>query len=149
MLLILIGLLPIKSGWFEKIQNNVTASKSYNIIYQLIDSKLPATSDDINNLTTIFEDPAKLEKLRSTKEYKTFMEDDNLKEIFSDEETVEQISNKEYGKLLANPKILSMFQNEQLLKKIFALNKKMMEQGLSDDASGKTTKRQPKMINIK
>lgn len=148
LLIILIGLIPLQSGWFEKIQNDVIASKSHGIIHQLIGNKVPIASGSVKNLTAIFEDPAKLQRLRSTKEFKTFMEDDDLKKIFSDEETIEQIGNKEYGKLLANPKIQSVFQNEQLLKKIFALNKKIIEDSLADEASNTKPESRPKVINI-
>lgn len=148
LLIILIGLIPLQLGWFEKIQNDVIASKSHGIIHQLIGNKVPIASGSVKNLTAIFEDPAKLQRLRSTKEFKTFMEDDDLKKIFSDEETIEQIGNKEYGKLLANPKIQSMFQNEQLLKKIFALNKKIIEDSLADEASNTKPESRPKVINV-
>jgi len=143
-MLILIGLITVHLAWFEKIQNDVIASKSYNAIHQFIDNKIPAVSGDIKKLTAIFENPAKLQQFQSTKEFEMLMEDDNLKEIFSDEETAEQIRNKEYGKLMVNPKIQSVFQNEQLLKKMFALNKKIMEKSLDDELSNTVTESQPR-----
>ena len=38
------------------------------------------------------------------------------------------IRNKDYAGLLANPKMQNIFQDEDLLKKIFALNKKLAEE---------------------
>jgi len=145
-LVILIGLIPVHPAWFEKIQNDVIVSKSYHAIYHFIENKVPAASGNIKKLAAIFENPAKLQQFQSTKEFETLMEDDNLKEIFSDEETAEQIRNKEYGKLMANPKIQSVFQNEQLLKKMFALNKKIMEASLDDELSNMATESHPKVI---
>jgi hypothetical protein len=148
-LIILIGLIPIKFAWLEKIQEDVAASKSYDIIHRFMDNKAPAASGDIKKLTAIIENPAQLQQFRSTKEFEALMEDDDLTGILSDEETAEQIRNKDYKKLLANPKIQSLMQNEQLLKKMFALNRKIMEEGLEDGFSSANTESQPKVIGIK
>jgi len=146
--IISIGLLPIRFGWLEKIQDDVAASKSYTMINQFMEKKVPATSSDIKKLTAIFQNPDKLQQFQSTKEFKALMTDDNLKEIFSDKEIVEQIQNKDYGKLLTNPKIQSIFQNEQVLKKMFALNKKIMTERLDGKVLGTATENQPNVINI-
>jgi len=132
MTLILIGLIPLKVTWFEKIQNDVIASKSYTTINQFMDKNTPSISGSINTITALIENPAKIQKFRSSKEFETLIEDDTFQEIFSDEELAEQIQNKDYGKLLANPKIQSIMQDEQLLEKMFALNKKIMEESLDE-----------------
>ncbi len=147
--IISIGLLPMRFGWLEKIQDDVAASKSYTIIDQFMKSWIPATSGDIKKLTAIFQNPDKLQQFQSTKEFKALMTDDNLKEIFSDKEIVEQLQNKDYGKLLTNPKIQSIFQNEQVLKKMFALNKKIMTERLDDKVLDAATENQPNVVNIK
>ena len=114
-----------------------------------MESWIPATSGDIKKLTAIFQNPDKLQQFQSTKEFKALMTDDNLKEIFSDKEIVEQLQNKDYGKLLTNPKIQSIFQNEQVLKKMFALNKKIMTERLDDKVLDAATENQPNVVNIK
>ena len=140
MLLVLIGFIPLHAKWFEKIQNDVLASKSYITINRFMDKKTPSISSGINNIASVIENPIKLQKFQSTKEFETLIEDDTLKEIFADEELAEQIQSKDYGKLLANPKIQSIMQDEQLLEKIFALNRKIIEESLDDELSGiKTT----------
>ena len=149
LLLISIGLIPMRFGWLEKIQDDVVVSKSYTMIYQFMENRAPATSGDIKKLTAIFQNPDKLKQFQSTKEFKALMADDSLKEIFSDKEIVEQIQNKDYGKLLTNPKIQSVFQNEQVLKKMFALNKKIMTERLDDEVPDGATENQPNVINIK
>jgi len=129
----------MRFGWLEKIQDDVVASKSYTMIHQFMENRAPATSGDIKKLTAIFQNPDKLKQFQSTKEFKALMADDSLKEIFSDKEIVEQIQNKDYGKLMTNPKIQSVFQNEQVLKKMFALNKKIMTERLDDEVPGGAT----------
>lgn len=146
MVLILIGMVPLHEAWFEKIQNDVHASKSYDIFHQFMDKKMPSLSGDINKITAIAEDPAKLQKFQSTKEFESLLEDDTLKEIFSDKELTEQIQNKEYGKLLTNPKIQAIMKDGQLLEKMFAMNKKIMEEHLNDDLIPLQTESESKVI---
>lgn len=146
MVLILIGMVPLHEAWFEKIQNDVHASKSHDIVYQFMDKKMPSLSGDINKITAIAEDPAKLQKFQSTKEFESLLEDDTLKEIFSDKELTEQIQNKEYGKLLTNPKIQAIMKDGQLLEKMFAMNKKIMEESLNDELIPVQTEGKSKVI---
>jgi len=139
MLLILIGFIPLHVAWFEKIQNDVIASKSYTAIHQFMDKKTPSIASGINNIAAIIENPAILQHFQSTKEFETLIEDNTLKDIFADEELAEQIQSKDYGKLLANPKMQSIMQDGQLLEKIFALNRKIIEESLDDELSGTKT----------
>jgi len=133
LLLILIGILPIRSGWLKNIQDDVSASKSYTIINHLIAKKTPLASLDVKRIANIFEDPSKLEKLESTREFKTLMADERLKNLFADEETAEQIRNKDYGKLLSNPKMQAVFEDKNLLEKMFSLNKKIIDEQMGGE----------------
>ena len=81
--IISIGLLPMRFGWLEKIQDDVAASKSYTMINQFMEKKVPATSSNIKKLTAIFQNPDKLQQFQSTKEFKALMTDDNLKEMIN------------------------------------------------------------------
>jgi len=146
MVLILIGMIPLHVTWFEKIQKDVHASKSYDVVFQFMDKKMPSLSGDINKITAIAENPAKLQKFQSTKEFESLVEDDTLKEIFSDKELAEQIQNKDYGKLLTNPKIQAIMKDGQLLEKMFALNKKIMEENLNDELIPLETEGESKVI---
>ncbi len=141
LMLLLIGITPLKISWFEKMQNDVLASKSYAFIDRQIGNKMPDTILDVKKITGLLKDPEKLEKFQSTEEFKALSSDELLKDILSDEETAEQIKSQDYGALLANPKIQEVFQNEELLKKIFALNKRIAEE-LPEEESD------PKIIRI-
>jgi len=132
MLLITIGFIPLRAEWFAKIQKDVLASKSYTAVHQYMDKKTPSISSGIDNIAAIIENPSKLQRFQSTKEFETLIEDNTLKEIFADEELVEQIQKKDYGNLLTNPKIQSIMQDGQLLEKIFAMNRKIIEENLDE-----------------
>lgn len=146
MMLVMIAIIPAKFEWFEPIQKNVAMSNSYIFVNEWLSKKVPAASFDIKKLTSAFEDPETLRRVESTKEYNDLMSDPNLKEIFTDEETAKQIEEKNYTQLLSNSKIQAVFQDEALLKKVFALNKKILQ----DDPAEETTQEpaQPKIINI-
>lgn len=146
--LILIGMVPIRAAWFEKIQEDVTLSKSYSFIRNWADDKIPIVSFDVKKVIRILQDPAKLEQFESTEEFQNLMEDDQLKGLFSDKEISEQIQNKNYSRLLSNPKMQAIFQDKELLKKIFAFNKMIMEESSEDDPAKKSPESEPKVIDI-
>ena len=147
MMLILIAVSPLKFGWFEKAQKDVLESRSYAFINARLGDRIPSGLLDIKKVTDILQDPAKFEKFESTQEFKALREDTRLKELLSDEETAEQIRNKDYGKLLSNHKMQAVFQDKELLKKMFALNKKLAEEdGENEDSTDETS---PKILEIR
>ena len=69
-----------------------------------------------------------------------------MQDLFSDEETTEQIQNKDYAKLLSNPKFQAVFKDEQLLRKIIALNKVILETEADKKNSGEPSSSGAKMV---
>ncbi len=131
MFLLFIAFIPLKFEWFTKIQNDVTESKSYALVSQWTDNKIPATALDIGEISQAFKDPEKLKDLESTSEFKDLIEDERFKEIFTDEEIAEYIQTKNFSQLLTNPKIHALLQDKEVIDKIFAFNKKIMADGIS------------------
>ena len=145
-LLILIGIIPIRFGWFEKIQKNVTTSTSYALLAQWSGGRLSTTSLDMKRISEIYRDPAAFKKFQSTKEFEDLIGDERLKELFSDEKTAEQLRSQNLSQLLSNPKIQAVLQDKELLKKVFALNKKIMEEGLETTPAEEPKANLPKVI---
>ncbi|MCK5506612.1 MAG: hypothetical protein KAJ10_15720, partial [Thermodesulfovibrionia bacterium] len=143
MMLILIAVSPLRFGWLEKAQNDVLGSKSYALINARVGDKIPDGFLDIKKMAGVLQNPAKFKKLESSEEFKTLKEDIHLKELLADEETADQIRDKDYGKLLSNPKMQAVFQNKELLKKILALNQRIAEESLEDEDGPKTLEIQP------
>jgi hypothetical protein len=142
--LVLIGMTPLDFPWFKRIQNDVLASKSYALIKSQLGNKIPDALPDIQKLTNALKDPQKIEALQSTEEFQALSSDERVKALFADEATAEQIKNKDYGALLSNPKMQEIFQDEELLKKIFALNKRISQKDPAPDPGPKTIEIQPK-----
>jgi len=135
-----------RSVWYEKVQNDVTSSKSYAILDGLIKDRMPAASLDLKKIALMMQDPSFIEQFESTEEFQNLVEDKRLKAIFSDEETAELIRSKNYIKILSNPKIQAVFQDQELLEKMFALNKRIMEGGPDSKIFEENTERQPELI---
>ena len=143
-MLVLIGVVPLRISWFEKVQKDVVASKSYAMINSVISEKMPANVPDVKRITDVLRDPAKLSAYQDTEEFKALRTDEQLNDLISDKETAEQIKNKDYAKLLSNPKMQEVFRNEALLRKILALNQRIMEENPIPDEEPL----EPKVINI-
>ncbi|MBN1870353.1 MAG: CvpA family protein [Candidatus Omnitrophica bacterium] len=140
MMLVLITFIPLKMGWFEKAQKDVLESKSYAFIDRIIKAKVPIGIPDIKNMADVWQDPDKFKKMESTEEFKALQEDKTMLELFSDPQIAELARNKDYNQLLSHPKIQSVFQNKELLEKLFALNKKMMEEdGIGEKTAPETS----------
>ena len=72
-----------------------------------------------------------------------------MEEIFNDEELTQQVRDKNYTQLLSNPKIKAIFQDKELLDKIFALNKRIMESDFKTEEVKEVIEgRQPKVIDM-
>ena len=125
--LILLGLAPMRFGVLEKIHADVTGSKSYAILNRWMGKKSPVTSSNLAKISNVLSNPQQLEKYKTTEEFNTLMEDKQLQGILADEEITVQLNHQDYAKLLTNPKIQAIFQNEQLVRKIMALNKVILE----------------------
>ena len=145
LMLILIAVTPLPFSWYEKIQNDVLSSKSYSLINEQISKKFPNSFLDVKKITGVLKNPNKLKAYESTEEFKALSNDERLKELFSDEETAKQLRNPDYGKLLSNPKIQAIFQDKELLDKLFALNKKIAEDEVDESPGPKVIDIQPKL----
>ncbi|MCK5179313.1 MAG: CvpA family protein [Candidatus Omnitrophica bacterium] len=145
MMLIVIAIIPLPVEWFERIQNDVLASRSYTLISNRVGDKIPKKFLDIKKIISVLQDSAKLERFESTEEFKALREDGRFKALMDDEETAKQIRNKDYGKLLSNPRMRDIFQDEDLLKKMFALNQRIAEEDEEEESEREST---PKIIDI-
>ncbi|HQP09882.1 MAG TPA: CvpA family protein [Candidatus Omnitrophota bacterium] len=141
LMLVMIGMTPLDIPVFKKVQNDVLASKSYALIKWQLGDKIPDALPDIQKITHVLKDPKKIEAFQSTDEFQAVSSDERVKAIFADEKTAEQIKNKDYAALLSNPKMQELFQDKELLKKIFALNKRLSQEPPAQESG-------PKIIEI-
>ena len=144
-LLILIVIVPAHFTWLKKIQNNIMFSQSYTFLYTLAGNRIPVGTIVLKKIIDAYQDPHQFSSLQSSKEFKTLTADEHFKEFLADQKTVKQIQEKNFSQLLVNPKVHSVLQDKELLKKLFAFYKEMVKQSI-----GENNKTQPsvKIINI-
>lgn len=121
--LIALGMIPLKIGALAKIHADVTGSKSYTLISRWAAQQPFFDSPNLAGISDLMDDPQRMEQYKDTPEFNTLIKDKQLQAILSDETTAEQIQSKDYAQLMANPKVQEIFKDEELLKKILALNK--------------------------
>lgn len=147
-LLLIAGMIPLRFGWIKRAQDPILESHSYRLVKKWTERNMPAASLDLEKITDVFEDPDKLAQFESTSEYQELMADERLQDMYADKEVAEQLRTKNYGQLLTNPKFQAVFEDPELLKKIFALNQKIMESELTQTPDSPPQQTPPRVISI-
>lgn len=122
-----IAIMPPEVLPVQGLQKGVVDSYAYKLVNLFIKDKIPY----VNNVEILLQEtrnPQKMAAIQVTPEFKTFYSDEKIQEVLSDEETVREIRTKDFTKLMTNPKIQALFQDEALLKKILDLNTQMGNQ---------------------
>lgn len=130
MALVLVMILPLNAKWLDNIRGQILQSRTYTIINQRVGHLTPSGSLDMKKILSTFQSPGQFEKIQSLDEYKTLMEEEAIHQILSDKELLQNLQEKNLSALIANPKMQAILKNEKLLKKLFALNVKMVEQSV-------------------
>ena len=126
-----LAILPLNRTVLTNLQKNIRRSKTFLILNHLLGNRLISGSDQIEKITKIFEDPDKLEKIRSKEEFTQILSDKKIQDMVTDETTARQIKEKNIGQLISNPKIQSVLHDPALLQKLMELNKEIIKDGLS------------------
>lgn len=135
LVLISIMIIPADFSWLKAMREDLRHSQTHAVLSRWIAEKTPLKTMDIPKITAMLQDPVHRPQIESLEEYKSLMEEDALKEVFSDEETLRQIQEKNIAELLANPKIQAALQNEEIVKKLLDLNVKIIQQSAEPQTS--------------
>lgn len=133
LMIILLFMIPLDFPWLRHLREQVLLSRSYAVIQQQTKTILPVESLNAPQLLEMLRDPAHLEKVHSLEEYKTLMEEKVIMDILSDEDILRYIEDKNFSQLMTNPKVQSLLENPEVLKKVFDLNIKIIEQSAQEE----------------
>ena len=133
LIIVLIALVPLNASWIERIRQDIFKSATYSLIDQWTKHIVPQKTIDIRSVSRAMKNPEQMQDLQSSTEYKAVWEDPAIQELLADEETMRDIQDKNFAKLLANPKMQEMMKDPKLVQKILDMNVKMMEQKIPDD----------------
>jgi uncharacterized membrane protein required for colicin V production len=127
LILMLIVFAPFKNPTLEKLQYKIHSSLYYRVFEAFTNQKTQSVQTKITNIQEVMQDPEKLSQLEETEAYQDLMNDEKLRDIFSDESFLEQIKEHRYVELLSSPKLKAVLEDKELIHKIFALNKEIMQ----------------------
>jgi len=86
---------------------------------------------------TSFERPRPDTTPQSSAEYKAVRDDKTIQTLLTDEEIMRDIQDKNFAKLLTNPKMQALMKDPELVRKILDMNVKIMEQKTRPDEDQK------------
>src|SRR3989338_529924 len=133
LIIILLFMIPLDFPWLRHLREQFLSSRSYAVIQQQTKTFLPVKSLNAPQLLEMLRDPAHLEKVHSLEEYKTLMEEKVVMEILSDEDILRYIEDKNFSQLMTHPKVQYLLENPEVLKKVFDLNVKIIEQSAQEE----------------
>lgn len=133
LIIVLIALAPSNAPWIENVRQDIFNSRVYSIVDQWTKHLIPQKSIDIRAVSQILKDPDQMQNLQSSEEYKAVWEDKTIRALLADEEIMRDIQDKNFAKLLTNPKMQALMKDPGLVKKILDMNVKIMEQKAQPD----------------
>lgn len=127
LIVILIVLTPPQISWLKKLQNQIKQSQYYSFLNQYI--TLEKTDDQIglNTLQKILNDPVKIQRFQETETFRELVNDEKLKKIFADQETLNNLKNNNIGALLKNPEFLKLISDEEFRTKILSAYQEILK----------------------
>lgn len=128
----LIMLVPGHMPYIGKVHQYLYGTQTYAVISHFTGNTLARGESGTSPMIQFLENPEKFEYLSNTKEFKNVMGHNKIKEIPSDPDIVQDIQDKNVGKLLTSPKMQSIMGDKDLIKNFFSLQKKIMEESLED-----------------
>lgn len=124
MVLVTIGLFPEHNALISQTKAYLKTSQTYQTLNKLTNTFIPLESLNSNNIFAISQDPAKLEELQGSLEFKDLMENVKFQNVVEDKTTMRQIQDKDILGLIKNPKVLEIMEDPKLLKQFVDLHKK-------------------------
>lgn len=139
-LILLIMVIPSAFPYAGKARDYLSETKTYALINYY------AHQNPLQN------EPAKMERLVKTEEFKKVVEDDKFKELMSDPEIQKYLKDKDIEGLMndkhARGKMTEMLNNRDMVMLLFEFQKKMIEDSMGLDGLETKDTPKPKTISI-
>ena len=140
-IMVTITLLPNNLFGSGKAQNDIKNSNTYHLVNQFVINQAPPVKK-IYLTVNILRDPAYLNYLSQSEEFKSFFLDPKIQSLLNDKNFYEQIRNKNILNLMTNPKIKIILKDKRLMRKFTKLGKRVYvdrTQGLDKKKALKAT----------
>ena len=106
---------PLKIRWFNQVRDSIQQSFSYFFLAEKILAKAPVVEKTVTAFS-ILENPDLMQRLSSTSEFRNFFLNEKVQSLLADEAFMESVRERNIPKLLSNPKILEIFQDDHLME---------------------------------
>jgi len=128
MLLLLLAMLPTAVPQMQKIKDDVTHSGSSRLVTHLTRHIKPLAALNTTDVLETLRDPQKMEWVQKTEQFQDLQSHEGFKNFLEDPAIAEQIRNQDINGLLKNPKFKSLLTDKDLMKKLMAMNQKIIEE---------------------
>jgi len=127
LIVLLIVLTPLQISWLKSLQHQIKQSQYYSLLDRYF--TLEKTNDQIglNTLQEILNDPVKIQRFQETQTFRELVNDEKLKNIFSDQETLNNLKNNNIGALLKNPEFVKLISDEEFRTKILSAYQEILK----------------------
>ncbi len=126
--LLIIPLIPSEDGGLlENIQENITASKTYTFTDHWT-HEWASSQFDAKKIFEVLKDPSSMEHIKESSQYQNLIKDERITALLEDEKIKKNIETYHYLELLNNPKVHAVLNDKNLIKNLFALNRKIIRE---------------------
>ena len=133
MLMLMLMVLPAQLESIGSIQERLTVSKSYQLVNKLTGNFSIYSSIPVQTFMGVLENPDQMALIAESEEYKAFISDDRIKALVHDEEIQQYVKDRNIAKMLADKRTMDILKDEDLLSKIFAVQRLIIEQGTNPE----------------
>ncbi len=128
LLILTLGLLPLKAAFSGNIKEKIQNSHAYAIFQRVIPIKEISIVENISYISKIAEDKNAQLRLFEQTEFQEAFRHESFKAVMEDPQTLKQLKDKDLRNLLANPKILKLLNDGEFIEKLVGLDfKKALE----------------------
>lgn len=136
-ILFFIALAPLHIYGLKGVQENIQNSLSFTWIKHNF-SKVPVLQRIVTAFS-IFKDPAQMQTLSSTEEFRQFFMTPKVQALINDPAFMRQVQDKNYAEIAANPKVLAVLDDNALMDNFNRLAMKMYSFNVPQKGTGSGT----------
>lgn len=119
-------MIPVKVPIINEIQKEMKRSYSVGMMSDILGEKVFFLNEEYEPLD-MKEDEGYLPQLKEIEEYEELMQDQQVRALFEDRETLEKIHNQDIMGLFSDERVQKIMTDPELIQKFLRLNQKMQE----------------------
>ncbi len=123
-ILTLLTLIPVNFPYVEDMTKSITTSRSYALSSYYVLEKITYLQNVYLTLKAFY-NPLEIQQFSSSREFKEYFNDEKIQFLLKDPELQEAVKTKNYLQIVGNSSVRDVFTNDELMKKLARLYKKV------------------------